>query len=106
MITVYVKEQSWIARIAARVLKTRRVAIVINRTIHLHNTSRIDFTGSRSWLLHELKHVAQYEQYGTIWFILLYLYESMRKGYINNRFEVEARAAEHDTTVLNKYKLL
>lgn len=106
MITVYVKEQSWIAGIAATVLKTRRVAIVINRTIHLHNTTQKDFVNNKPWLLHELKHVAQYEQYGTVRFILLYLYESVRKGYANNRFEVEARTAEYDTAALNKYMLL
>jgi hypothetical protein len=51
---------------------------------------------NRKWLLHELKHVEQYQRYGAIRFILLYLYETVRRGYHNNRFEVEAREAEEN----------
>ena len=41
-------------------------------------------------LLHEARHVAQFE---ASWaFPLLYLVESLRRGYWNNRFEVDARA--------------
>jgi hypothetical protein len=91
---VRIKENSLLARLAAYKLKTKQCAIVINRTIHLHNTNRVDFIANRKWLLHELKHVEQYQRYGTIRFIILYLYETMRNGYRNNRFEVEAREAE------------
>lgn len=105
MITVSVKEKSWIAFIAARVLKTRRVAIVINRTIYLHHTTYNDFTGNQPWLLHELTHVAQYRQHGTMQFIMLYLFESLRKGYSNNKFEIEARAGENNVSLLGNYEL-
>lgn len=91
---VRIKENSLLARVAAFKLKTKRCAIVINQTIHLHNTTRTEFIANRKWLLHELMHIEQYQRYGTLRFIILYLYETMRKGYRNNRFEVEAREAE------------
>jgi hypothetical protein len=41
-------------------------------------------------LLHELRHV---EQFGSsLAFPLLYLWESATRGYVRNRFEVDARA--------------
>lgn len=91
---VRIKENSLLARIAAYKLKTKRCAIVINSTIHLHNTTKTEFMVNRKWLLHELKHVEQYQRYGVLRFIFLYLYETMKRGYRNNRFEVEAREAE------------
>ena len=40
-------------------------------------------------LLHESRHVAQF---GATWaFPLLYLWESLHRGYWNNRYEVDAR---------------
>ncbi len=90
----HIKERSWIAKIAAWKLGADKVAIVMNKTIHLHNTSRQEFLQNKKWLLHELKHVEQFSRYGFLKFIFLYLYESVRRGYTNNRFEVEARAAE------------
>ena len=91
---VRIKEDSLLARLAAYRLQTKRCAIVINKTIYLHNTTREEFTDNRKWLLHELKHVEQYQRYGVLRFFLLYLYETIKKGYRNNRFEVEAREAE------------
>lgn len=105
MIEIQVKEQSRIAAIAARVLKVNKVAIVIGRTIHLHNTSCKDFTCNQQWLLHELKHVEQFQQHGRNRFMMLYLIESLRKGYYKNKYEVEARAAEGDASLLAKYAI-
>jgi hypothetical protein len=92
----YIKENSFIARIAAWKLNARQVAIVIGNTIHLHNTSQKEFMANRQWLNHELEHIRQYRKYGLIPFITRYLIESFKKGYYNNKFEVEARAAEKD----------
>lgn len=47
------------------------------------------------WVRHELAHIEQFRRYGLIRFIFLYLWESVRHGYYNNRFEKEAREAEH-----------
>ncbi len=41
-------------------------------------------------LLHELRHVYQFEASRA--FPILYLWESLRRGYSHNRFEVDARA--------------
>ena len=70
------------------------VAIVFGNTIHLYNSSREEFLKNQSWIRHELKHVEQYHQHGLLKFLLLYLVESIRYGYYNNRFEIEARQAE------------
>lgn len=91
---VGIREHSWLARMAAAKLGTARVAIVIGHTIHLYGISIADFLQNKAWLRHELCHVKQYEAYGLGPFIARYLWESLRKGYRQNRFEVEARRAE------------
>jgi len=90
-----IKENSWIAKIAALKLRSTRVAIVIGDTIHLHNTSKQEFLQDEKWLRHELCHVRQFREHGFFTFILKYLWESIRRGYYNNRYEKEARAAEN-----------
>lgn len=89
-----VRERSFPARIAAYNLKARKVAIVFGSTIHLHGTTVSEFLANTAWVKHELCHIRQYKRYGFIGFITRYLIESLRFGYYNNRFEVEARAAE------------
>jgi hypothetical protein len=95
-----IKEQSFIARAAAWKLNSDKVAIVIGKTIHLHNTERREFLQNKRWVLHELKHVEQFKQHGFLSFIFLYLWESIRHGYTNNKYEIEARAAETDEELL------
>lgn len=89
-----IKENSWVARIAAWKLKATSVAIVFGNTIHLWNSSAANFLQNEKWLKHELCHIRQYKQHGYAGFIIKYIWESLRKGYYNNRFEVEAREAE------------
>ncbi len=89
-----IKENSWIAKIAAKKLKSDTAAIVIGKTIHLHNTSTENFLKDKRWLKHELCHVEQFKRHGFLPFILKYLFESLKKGYYNNKYEVEAREAE------------
>lgn len=89
-----VKENSFIARLAAKKLRCRQVAIVFGNTIHLHNTSKQEFNSNERWVRHEMVHLAQFRRYGKWRFTLMYLIESMRKGYWNNRFEIEAREEE------------
>jgi hypothetical protein len=97
---IRIKEQSWLARLAAWKLGTPAMAITLGRTIHLHNTLRADFLADQSWVCHELAHVRQFERYGFLPFLFRYLWESLRKGYYNNRWEAEARQSESDKTVL------
>lgn len=68
--------------------------MVLGKTIHLHNISAQHFLEDTRLLKHELCHVQQYKQHGYVGFIIKYLWESFRKGYYNNKYEVEARAAE------------
>ncbi|PZF71434.1 DUF4157 domain-containing protein [Taibaiella soli] len=92
---VKIKENSWFARLAAAKLGSERVAIVWRHTIHLHNTTKSEFLADQRWVDHELKHVEQFERYGWLQFAFLYLIESIRHGYFNNKFEQEAREAEN-----------
>jgi hypothetical protein len=89
-----VKENSWIAKLAAKKLATKNVAIVIGKTIHLHNVSKQDFLSDKKWVKHEMCHIEQFKKYGFLNFISKYLWESMNNGYYNNRFEREARESE------------
>lgn len=89
-----IKENSWLAKIAAKKLHSNSVAMALGKTIHLHNTTKADFLQDERWLKHELCHVKQFQQYGFVQFIMLYLWESVKNGYYNNRFEKEARQAE------------
>lgn len=88
-----IKERSVLARIARRVLKSANVAMVLGKTIHLSGVSRAAFLENRSWVAHELCHVRQFQEHGFFRFLWLYLLESVKKGYYNNKFEVEARQA-------------
>jgi hypothetical protein len=89
-----IKENSWLAKIAAKKLKANAVAMVLGKTIHLHNTSKANFLKDERWLKHELCHIKQFKEHGYFLFVVKYLWESLRKGYYNNCFEVEARDAE------------
>ena len=89
-----IKENSLLARIAAFKLGTKSVAIVMGKTVHLHNARKEKFLQNKRWVKHELCHIRQFQQHGYWLFIIKYLWESIRNGYYNNKYEVEARAAE------------
>ena len=61
-------------------------AITLWRTIWLANSLSFD----PELLLHELRHVAQFESSRA--FPILYVWESLLRGYQANRYEVDARA--------------
>jgi hypothetical protein len=90
----YIKENSWLAKIAAIKLRSSSVAMVLGKTIHLHNTTKQEFLQNKKWVKHELCHVQQFKHHGYLLFLIKYVGESLKKGYYNNKFEVEARAAE------------
>jgi hypothetical protein len=103
---VRIKEGSFVARVAAWKLKSDNAAIVIGNTIHLYNISRPEFLKNKAWLCHELKHILQFRQYGFIPFVFMYVRESILHGYANNKFEIEARAAEKELPLNAGMKLL
>jgi hypothetical protein len=90
----HIKENSFLARLAARKLGKGNVAMVLGKTIHLWNATEAEFLQNKKWVKHELCHVRQFQQYGFIGFLSRYVWESIRIGYYNNKYEVEARAAE------------
>jgi hypothetical protein len=91
-----IKENSWIAKIAAGKLQSDNVAIVIGRTIHLYHVSKEDFLKDEKWLRHEMCHIRQFKKHGFLPFIFKYLLESLRRGYYQNKYEIEARMAEDE----------
>ena len=95
-ISYKIKVNSWLARIAAKKLGKNDVAMVFGKTIHLWNTTEAEFLSNEKWVKHELCHVQQYKKYGFFNFLLRYLWESVRRGYYNNKYEVEARKAEKE----------
>ena len=73
-------------RVGGWCLGTKTVAaITLWRTIWLGTRTRLDDV---ELLLHELRHVEQFAQVRT--FPLQYLWESVRRGYHQNRFEIDA----------------
>ena len=95
MADFFIKENSWIAKLAALKLHAPNVAIVIGKTIHLYNTSKQNFLNNDKWLKHELCHIQQFKKNGFVFFIAKYLWQSIKHGYYNNKYEVEAREAEN-----------
>lgn len=91
-----IRQNSWIAKLAARKLRSNNVAIVIGKTIHLYHVSKEDFLKDTKWVKHEICHINQFKRYGFYNFIVKYLYESIKHGYDNNKYEVEARNAENE----------
>ena len=89
-----IKENSWLAKIAAKKLSSKNVAMALGSSIHLYGVTKADFLADEKWLKHELCHIKQFKQYGYFNLVVRYLWESLRKGYYNNRFEMEARNAE------------
>ena len=89
-----IKENSWLAKIAAKKLRSNNVAMVLGKTIHLHNTTKEQFLQDERWLKHELCHVAQFKDHGYFIFVVKYLWESLKNGYYKNKYEKEAREAE------------
>ncbi|TXK47457.1 hypothetical protein FVR03_09485 [Pontibacter qinzhouensis] len=90
---VQVVENSPFARLARMVLKSKNVAMVLGKKVHLSGVSKEVFLKNDGWVAHELCHVEQFRQHGYLRFLWLYLVESMRVGYYNNKYEVEARLA-------------
>jgi hypothetical protein len=100
---VYIKENSWMAKIATKKLHSDSVAMVVGSKIHLYNVSKQQFLKDKEWLCHELAHIEQYKRHGRFVFLIKYLFYSIKYGYKNNPFEKEARAREKDYQLLEKY---
>ena len=102
--TVSIRENAWIARISSLVLRQPKTAIVIGSNIYLWNADREAFLGNEKWVRHEFVHVLQFRRHGLLRFSCLYIWEWMKKGYRNNKYEVEARMLENDGYILHKVR--
>ncbi len=102
MTRVKIKENSWLAKIAAKKLRCSQVAMVLGKTIHLYNSSKEEFLSNKRWVRHEIAHVKQFAEFGFCRFIVLYLLETFNKGYQYNSFEEEARKKERDGSILSE----
>ncbi len=101
MMQYKIVENSFLARIARFFFGSRRIAMVLGSTIYLSGVDRQRFLSDRKWLIHELVHIEQYRRNGFLKFLLLYLLESIRHGYYQNKFEIEARQAEDKGIIYN-----
>ena len=75
--------------------QTTVAAITLGRTIFLARDTRFN----PELLLHELRHVQQFAERRT--FPLHYIWESLRRGYHSNRYEVDARDYASRTVARN-----
>lgn len=92
MVYVKLKTDTLVSKVAFRLIrshKNKAIASAINKTIHLHAITAEAFVERKAFMRHELQHIIQYH---TIrFFVLKYIWETLKKGYFNNKYEVEAR---------------
>ena len=93
---LHIKEQSWIAKLAAKKLKSKKVAMVMGSTIHLYDVTKEQFLQNEKWVKHEVCHLKQFQKHGHFKFILMYLWENMKHGYYKNKYEESARRAGNE----------
>lgn len=106
-IRIKIVENSWIARIAAYNLNAKSgMAITIGNSIHLYQANREELIHNKAWFQHELAHVLQFQKFGFWCFLCKYLIESMKVGYHNNKYEVEARMHENMNFKKLRYRAL
>ena len=86
---VEIIEHSWFARLHLRAIATTRF-----RRIYLRD-SAADFFENPTLMLHEYCHVLKQWEPGTMT-VARYLGECLRRGYWDNRFEIEAREFAED----------
>lgn len=104
-ISVYIQENSCLASIAARNLRSSTCALVIRNTVYLHGMTRQEFIQNLPLLRHEVEHIRQWQREGFFSFLAKYLWHSFRVGYYNNPFEIEARDSESDLGFLQQIRI-
>jgi hypothetical protein len=102
MINVFIKEKSWIAKIAATKLQSENCAIVFLNTIYLHNISKKEIINNTELFRHEVMHIKQWKREGAFIFLFKYIKFTLQFGYYNNPLEIEARKAELDANILKE----
>lgn len=95
MIIIKLKENTFISKVAFRLIKSfkhKAVATTIGHTIHLHNISSRSFAYRDRFLRHEMQHAIQFATIKFFW--LKYLLETLKSGYFKNKYEVEAEESK------------
>jgi hypothetical protein len=108
LIKVRIKEDALVARIAAFNLgaSSKGAAIVFGKTIYLYKVTRVELLENTPYLRHELMHVLQYQREGFFGFLFKYLWYSLRFGYRQNPFEIEARESQTDKEILKRFSIV
>jgi len=86
-------ENSPLARLARLKLGTNNVAMVLGSSIHLSGATKEEFLNDPYWVAHEMEHIRQFQEHGTVGFLWKYLVGWARYGYYDIPFEAEAREA-------------
>jgi hypothetical protein len=55
----------------------------------------------RAVLIHEATHAIQVEEHGVVRFVVTYLWDLLRRGYSDNRYETSARRADREVVDLD-----
>ena len=89
------KYNHWIAKLVGKLNGQKRFAITLGQTAYYSVSKEEVFTNPK-WVRHEDVHKKQWASEGRLRFLFKYLYYSVRYGYKNNPYEVEARACSGD----------
>lgn len=103
---VFIKENSIWAKMAAKKLGAKNMAMVLGSTVHLWGATANQFLQNKAWCRHELMHIKQYQRYGFFGFIFRYLWQTLKVGYAHCGLECEARNAENDPFIEKKFHFI
>jgi hypothetical protein len=84
----------WLGKLLAFINRLPQYAITLRQTTYY---SVAQAQVSIQWRKHEDHHKVQWREEGTIKFLIKYLWYSLRYGYKNNPYEVEAVSASEVT---------
>jgi hypothetical protein len=87
------KYNHWIAKIFGKLNRSNSYAVTFGQTAY-YSVSEEEVLKSPKWIKHENRHKEQYAEYGFFKFLVKYIYYSIRYGYEDNPFEIDARKAE------------
>lgn len=102
-IRVRIRQNALLAKLACKCIRQKDVALTLFKTIYLSHSSADKFLANHRWVAHELAHVRQFMTFGKIRFLWMYLLESLRKGYYQNKWEAQARAQEENPDILQDF---
>jgi len=83
---------SRLAKLLKRITGAGEYAITTSKNCCRYSCSE-DFV-SAAWRKHEETHKKQFAELGCFQFVVQYLWETVKHGYKNNKFEIEARHGE------------